>query len=92
MLFKELLVATDSVTSQIQEVSAATEQMVAETEQITAAIKQLSVLAEHNSVQSDEIRSSAQSQQQSFTKIFESAEQLNHVSDQLESLVGSIKV
>ncbi|WP_411553555.1 methyl-accepting chemotaxis protein [Paenibacillus lautus] len=91
-LFKGMLVATDTVTSQIQEVSAATQQMVAETEQITAAIKQLAELAEKNSTVSGEIRISAQEQQASFAKIFESAEQINQVSAELEALVNRLRV
>jgi methyl-accepting chemotaxis protein len=87
-----MLVATDTVTSQIQEVSAATQQMVAETEQITAAIKQLAELAEKNSTVSGEIRISAQEQQASFAKIFESAEQINQVSAELEALVNRLRV
>ncbi|KZS48510.1 chemotaxis protein [Paenibacillus glucanolyticus] len=91
-LFKGMLLATDTVTSQIQEVSAATQEMVAETEQITAAIKQLAELAERNSSVSGEIRISAQEQQASFTKIFESAEQINQVSTELEVLVNKLRV
>ncbi|ANA82442.1 methyl-accepting chemotaxis sensory transducer [Paenibacillus vortex V453] len=91
-LFKGMLLATDTVTSQIQEVSAATQEMVAETEQITAAIKQLAELAERNSSVSGEIRISAQEQQASFTKIFESAEQINQVSAELEVLVNKLRV
>lgn len=91
-LFKGMLLATDTVTSQIQEVSAATQQMVAETEQITAAIKQLAELAEKNSTVSGEIRISAQEQQASFAKIFESAEQINQVSAELEALVNRLRV
>lgn len=91
-LFKGIMSATDNVTSQIQEVSAATEQMVAETEQITSTIKQLAVLAERNSIVSDEIKLSAQNQRASFTKIVESAEQLNQISDKLENLVVELNV
>jgi len=91
-LFKGMLSATDTVTSQIQEVSAATQQMVAETEQITAAIKQLAELAERNSTVSGEIRISAQEQQASFAKIFESAEQISQVSAELETLVNKLRV
>lgn len=91
-LFKGMLSATDTVTSQIQEVSAATQQMVAETEQITAAIKQLAELAERNSMVSGEIRISAQEQQASFAKIFESAEQISQVSAELETLVNKLQV
>ncbi|KOR89101.1 methyl-accepting chemotaxis protein [Paenibacillus solani] len=91
-LFKGMLSATDTVTSQIQEVSAATQQMVAETEQITAAIKQLAELAERNSTVSGEIRISAQEQQASFVKIFESAEQISQVSAELETLVNKLRV
>ena len=91
-LFKGMLVATDTVTSQIQEVSAATQQMVAETEQITAAIKQLAELAERNSSVSGEIRISAKEQQASFAKIFESAEQISQVSAELEALVNKLRV
>ncbi|KOP68620.1 chemotaxis protein [Bacillus sp. FJAT-18019] len=91
-LFKGMLSATDTVTSQIQEVSAATQQMVAETEQITAAIKQLAELAERNSTVSGEIRISAQEQQASFAKIFESAEHISQVSAELETLVNKLRV
>ncbi|MBP1996331.1 methyl-accepting chemotaxis protein [Paenibacillus eucommiae] len=91
-LFKGILSATETVTNQIQEVSAATQQMVAETEQITSSIKHLAVLAERNSVVSDEIRLSAQDQRSSYTKIIESAEQLNQISDKLENLVVELHV
>lgn len=91
-LFKGILSATETVTNQIQEVSAATQQMVAETEQITSSIKHLAVLAERNSVVSDEIRLSAQDQRSSYTKIIESAEQLNQISDKLETLVIELHV
>ena len=91
-LFEGILISTDSVTSQIQEVSAATQEMVAETEQITAAIKQLAVLAEKNSTVSTEIQMSTQEQQQTFAQIFESAEQLNQVSGELETVVDQLRV
>jgi methyl-accepting chemotaxis protein len=91
-LFKGMMIATDSVTSQIQEVSAATQQMVAETEQITASIKQLAELAEKNSAVSSEIKTSAQEQQASFDRIYDSANQMNQVADQLETLVDKLRV
>ena len=66
--------------------------MVAETEQITASIKHLAELAERNSAVSGEIRTSAQDQQSSFATIYNSAEQMNQVSDQLETLVDKLRV
>ena len=66
--------------------------MVAETEQITAPIKQLAELAERNSSVSGEIRISAKEQQDSFAKIFESAEQISQVSAELEALVNKLRV
>ncbi|MBP2000233.1 methyl-accepting chemotaxis protein [Paenibacillus shirakamiensis] len=91
-LFNGMSNATDTVTSQIQEVSAATEEMVAETEQITSSIKNLAVLAENNSSASGEIRKSAQDQQASFVTIYESAEQMKQISKQLEGLVEKLHV
>ncbi|WP_091154116.1 HAMP domain-containing methyl-accepting chemotaxis protein [Paenibacillus sp. 453mf] len=91
-IFKGILVSTDSVTSQIQEVSAATQQMVAETEQITAAIKSLADMAEKNSAVSGQIERSAQEQQAAFAKIFDSAEQMNEVASELETLVDKLRV
>ncbi|MCM3783480.1 methyl-accepting chemotaxis protein [Neobacillus mesonae] len=91
-IFKGILVSTDSVTSQIQEVSAATQQMVAETEQITASIKQLAELAEINTAVSDQIQHSAREQQSAFAKIYDSAEQMNEVAGELETLVDKLRV
>ncbi|MGF7049484.1 methyl-accepting chemotaxis protein [Paenibacillus sp. DS2015] len=92
MLFEGILVATESVTSQIQEVSAATEEMVAETEQVTSSIKQLAVLAEKNAVVADQIMERAQEQRSSSDKLVKSAEHLNHISDELEVLVDGLKI
>ncbi|RUT42599.1 methyl-accepting chemotaxis protein [Paenibacillus anaericanus] len=91
-LFGGILMATDAVTSQIQEVSAATEEMVAETEQITAAIKQLAQLAERNAAVSDEIKTRALEQRSSSNKIVDSAQQMNQISEKLESLVAGLKL
>lgn len=91
-LFGGILMATDAVTSQIQEVSAATEEMVAETEQITAAIKQLAHLAERNAAVSDEIKTRALDQRSSSNKIVDSAQQMNQISEKLESLVTGLKL
>lgn len=91
-LFGGIMMATDAVTSQIQEVSAATEEMVAETEQITAAIKQLAHLAERNAAVSDEIKTRALDQRSSSNKIVDSAQQMNQISEKLESLVAGLKL
>ncbi|WP_438348685.1 methyl-accepting chemotaxis protein [Paenibacillus sp. FA6] len=91
-LFNALLTATESVTSQIQEVSAATEEMVAETEQITASIKHLAVIAERNAEVSEEIKSSAHEQRISSNKMVDTAEHLNQISGRLEELVIGLKV
>lgn len=91
-LFATLLSATESVTSQIQEVSAATEEMVAETEQITASMKHLAVMADRNAEVSEEIKSSAHEQTISSNKMVNTAEHLNQVSNKLEELVLDLKV
>ncbi|MCL6456864.1 MAG: methyl-accepting chemotaxis protein [Gorillibacterium sp.] len=91
-LFKGILFATDAVTSQIQEVSAATEQMVAVTEQITASFKELASLAEKNADDTEVIKNTARSQRDSFEGIVQSAEHLNKVSGSLEDLVEHLKV
>lgn len=91
-LFFHILDATDSITSQIQEVSAATEEMVAETEQITATIKQIAVLAERNADVSEHIKTSALEQRNSAGRIVDSAENLNQISDKLESVVDGLKI
>ncbi|GAA0138036.1 methyl-accepting chemotaxis protein [Paenibacillus sp. YSY-4.3] len=91
-LFGSILSATDAVTSQIQEVSAATEEMVAETEQITVAIKQLAELAERNAAVSEDIKTGAMEQRNSSNKIVNAAEQLNQISDKLEELVAGLKL
>ncbi|WP_258525504.1 methyl-accepting chemotaxis protein [Paenibacillus sp. YN15] len=92
MLFNNIYIATDSVTSQIQEVSAATEEMVAVSEQITASFKQLAAMSEQNSEVTEAIKLKAQAQQASFSRIVQSAEQLNEVSSQLENLVVDLVV
>ncbi|MDF2926512.1 MAG: methyl-accepting chemotaxis sensory transducer [Paenibacillaceae bacterium] len=91
-LFSNIYTATDSVTSQIQEVSAATEEMVAVSEQMTASFKQLAVMSGQNSDVTEAIKLKAQAQQASFSRIVASAEQLNEVSSQLESLVVDLVV
>lgn len=91
-LFGNILNVTESVTSQIQEVSAATEQMVAETEQVTSAIKQLSKLADRNAVLASEIESSSVSQKGASDQVMETAHQMNRVADHLEELVAKLKV
>ncbi|MEF2968727.1 methyl-accepting chemotaxis protein [Paenibacillus sp. M1] len=91
-LFYNILEATDSITSQIQEVSASTEEMVAETEQITATIKQIAVLAERNADVSEHIKSSALEQRTSAGKVMGSAESLNQISGELEKVVEGLKL
>lgn len=91
-LFYNILNATEEITSQIQEVSAATEEMVAETEQITSAFKQISHFAESNAIVAEQIKSSAIEQRSSTEKIVDSAGQLNQVSDKLEKVVDGLKL
>lgn len=91
-LFNKIYTATDSVTSQIQEVSAATEEMVAVSEQMTASFKQLAAMAGQNTEVTEAIKLKAQAQLASFSRIVQSAEQLNQVSSQLENLVVDLVV
>lgn len=89
-LFGTILDANDAFTSQIQEVSAATEEMVAETEQITATIKQIAEYAEQNAVISGQIQESATEQRASADNIMNTAEHLNEISGSLEKLVKGL--
>lgn len=89
-LFGTILDANDAFTSQIQEVSAATEEMVAETEQITVTIKQIAEYAERNAVISGQIRESASEQRASADNIMNTAEHLNEISGSLEKLVKGL--
>lgn len=90
LLFEEILHSTDSVVSQIQEVSAASQQMAAETEQVTFSIKKIAEFAKTNSAFSAEIQDGAREQIATYDQIYQSAEELKQVSGEMKSIIHQL--
>lgn len=90
LLFEEILHSTDSVVSQIQEVSAASQQMAAETEQVTFSIKKIAEFAKTNSAFSAEIQDGAREQIATYDQIYQSAEELKQVSSEMKSIIHQL--
>ena len=90
-VFSEILNSAGEVAVRLQEVSAATEQIAAGNQEVTSTFEQLSTISNRNNETVETIKENIQEQEASFKAIIKSAEDMNEVVENLDSIVSTLK-
>ncbi|KYC90375.1 hypothetical protein B4102_3883 [Heyndrickxia sporothermodurans] len=90
-VFSEILHSAGKVAVRIQEVSAATQQIAAGNQQVTSTFEQLSVITNQNNETVETISENIQEQESTFKTIIQSAKDMSHVAEGLDSVVSTLK-
>jgi methyl-accepting chemotaxis protein len=90
--FEKILSSVDTVTAQIQEVSAATSQLSTNAAQFTRAIDEIAAITETTDANVQHVSAAAQEQLASMEEIISSSTALARMAEQLQEIVGKFKV
>jgi methyl-accepting chemotaxis protein len=90
--FEKIQSSVDTVTAQIQEVSAATSQLSTNAAQFTRAIDEIATITETTDANVQHVSAAAQEQLASMEEIISSSTALARMAEQLQEIVGKFKV
>jgi methyl-accepting chemotaxis protein len=90
--FEKIQSSVDTVTAQIQEVSAATTQLSTNAAQFTRAIDEIAAITETTDANVQHVSAAAQEQLASMEEIISSSTALARMAEQLQEIVSKFKV
>ena len=90
--FKRILLATQNVAQQTNEVSAIAEQMSKSTETVTASVETMAIIAKNSAQSSQNVVASSQEQLASIEEITASSESLTKIALELKGIINTFKI
>lgn len=90
--FDEILKSIESVSSQMQELSAVSEEITASIEQVNSSIEEIAQMAKKSSNHSYEITSATEKQLSTMDEVAASIKTLTNMAEQLRELVNRFKI
>ena len=90
--FKRILLATQNVAQQTNEVSAIAEQMSKSTETVTASVETMAIIAKNSAQSSQSVAASSQEQLASIEEITASSESLTKIARELKGIINTFKI
>ena len=90
--FKRILLATQNVAQQTNEVSAIAEQMSKSTKTVTASVETMAIIAKNSAQSSQNVVASSQEQLASIEEITASSESLTKIALELKGIINTFKI
>ena len=90
--FKRIMLATQNVAQQTNEVSAIAEQMSKSTETVTASVETMAIIAKNSAQSSQNVVASSQEQLASIEEITASSESLTKIALELKDIINTFKI
>ena len=90
--FRNIVGEIKDITQQIQEVSTASEQMVSSSSKVSEAVSEITFLAKQSALETQNVASSTEQQLNSIEQITDSVNHLNHMSEELKTLINNFKL
>lgn len=91
-MFQDIIVAVNSVSMQIEELSSVSEEMAAGSEEISASVQELATIAKNSADQTQSIAASSEEQLAIMQEVAKSATGLEQLAEELKHMVSKFKV